>query len=204
MGTPLGKAPDGASYNQVINGHFYWYQEEWSNQGDECLQRLTFAGEEPTATFTSTPRARQQGRASTRAARRRRAGSPATTGSSTTVPASVTSRPRRTTPDGHPHLPRGRHLPGGADRVRAPTARASAPLAPSSVAPAAGAHVTQDHPEERAQRRRHERSRSPAPGFTGATRPRRGRTRRAQPSQVHLAAPPITAVCAGTSSAAAM
>src|SRR5579885_1908225 len=32
MGTPLGTAPNGAKYNQVINGHFYWYQEEWSNQ----------------------------------------------------------------------------------------------------------------------------------------------------------------------------
>jgi hypothetical protein len=33
MGTPLGTAANGAKYNQVINGHFYWYQEEWSNQG---------------------------------------------------------------------------------------------------------------------------------------------------------------------------
>ncbi len=54
MGKPLGKAPNGEPYNQVINGHFYWYQQEWSNQGNQCLQRLTFAGEEPTATFTST------------------------------------------------------------------------------------------------------------------------------------------------------
>jgi PKD domain/IPT/TIG domain len=54
MGASLGKAPDGAPYNQVINGHLYWYQEEWSNQGNECLQRLTFAGAEPTATFTSS------------------------------------------------------------------------------------------------------------------------------------------------------
>ena len=53
MGTILGKA-GGAKYNQVINGHFYWYQEEWSNQGRECMQDLTFAGAEPTATFTST------------------------------------------------------------------------------------------------------------------------------------------------------
>jgi hypothetical protein len=45
----------GASYNQVINGHFYWYQEEWSNQTHSCLQRLTFSGAEPTASFTSTP-----------------------------------------------------------------------------------------------------------------------------------------------------
>jgi hypothetical protein len=54
-GTPLGTAANGASYNQLINGHPYSYQEEWSNQTNQCLQRLTFAGEEPTATFTSTP-----------------------------------------------------------------------------------------------------------------------------------------------------
>jgi plastocyanin len=39
MGTPLGKH-NGAKYNQVINGHFYWFQEEWSNQTHSCLQRL--------------------------------------------------------------------------------------------------------------------------------------------------------------------
>jgi PKD repeat protein len=55
MGTALGTAPDGSPYNQVIDGHLYWYQEEWSNQGNGCLQRLTFAGAEPTATFTSAP-----------------------------------------------------------------------------------------------------------------------------------------------------
>jgi hypothetical protein len=54
FGTPLGTALDGAKYNQVINGHFYWYQQEWSNQTDQCVQRLSFSGEEPTATFTST------------------------------------------------------------------------------------------------------------------------------------------------------
>jgi PKD repeat protein len=52
-GVPLGKAANGANYNQVINGHFYWYQQEWSNQTKQCLQRLTFSGAEPTATFTS-------------------------------------------------------------------------------------------------------------------------------------------------------
>jgi hypothetical protein len=53
-GEEIGKAENGASYNQVINGHFYWYQEEYSNQTDQCLQRLSFSGAEPTATFTST------------------------------------------------------------------------------------------------------------------------------------------------------
>jgi hypothetical protein len=54
MGTPLGTAPNGAKYNQVINGHFYWYQEEWSNQGHSCLQRLTPAAARPHARFTVT------------------------------------------------------------------------------------------------------------------------------------------------------
>ena len=57
FGTPLGKAPNGAKYNQVINGHRYWYQQEWSNQGSHCLQRFTFSGSEPIATFTATPEA---------------------------------------------------------------------------------------------------------------------------------------------------
>ena len=54
MGTPLGTAPNGAKYNQVINGHFYWYQEEWSNQSHSCLQRLTPAAARPHAMFTVT------------------------------------------------------------------------------------------------------------------------------------------------------
>ncbi len=53
MGNPLGLAPNGAKYNQVINGHFYWHQEEWSNQGHKCLQRLT-PGTKPTAQFTAS------------------------------------------------------------------------------------------------------------------------------------------------------
>jgi PKD repeat protein len=53
-GTPLGTAPNGAKYNQVINGHFYWYQEEWSNQTHSCLQRLTPTKARPQAMFTVT------------------------------------------------------------------------------------------------------------------------------------------------------
>jgi IPT/TIG domain/PKD domain len=56
FGTPLGEVEvEGKQYkyNQLINGHPYWYQQEWSNQGHTCLQRLTFAGTEPTATFTT-------------------------------------------------------------------------------------------------------------------------------------------------------
>ncbi len=50
-GAPLGETGSHATYNQVINGHFYWYQEEWSNQSHGCLQRLSFSGERPVATF---------------------------------------------------------------------------------------------------------------------------------------------------------
>jgi hypothetical protein len=52
MGTPLG-THNGQPYNQVINGHFYWYQEEWSNNTNRCLQRYTPAATSPTATFTA-------------------------------------------------------------------------------------------------------------------------------------------------------
>ena len=54
MGTVLGTAPNGAKYNQVINGHFYWYQEEWSNQTHSCQQRLTPSAARPTAKFKVT------------------------------------------------------------------------------------------------------------------------------------------------------
>ena len=43
-GTPLGTAPDGSRYNQLVNGHEYWYQQEWSNQGSTCLQRFGTVG----------------------------------------------------------------------------------------------------------------------------------------------------------------
>ena len=45
---------NGAKYNQVINGHFYWFQEEWSNQGHTCLQRLTPTKARPHAKFKVT------------------------------------------------------------------------------------------------------------------------------------------------------
>ena len=53
MGQVLGTAPDGAKYNQVINGHFYWYQTEWSNLGHKCLERLIHQPVQPTAQFTA-------------------------------------------------------------------------------------------------------------------------------------------------------
>ncbi|HEX3433964.1 MAG TPA: IPT/TIG domain-containing protein [Solirubrobacteraceae bacterium] len=40
FGTPLGKAPDGSRYNQIVNADLYWYQQEWSNEGSQCKQRL--------------------------------------------------------------------------------------------------------------------------------------------------------------------
>jgi hypothetical protein len=49
-GTPLGKAPDGSNYNQVINGDLYWYQQVWSNETDECEQRAAKAAPPPTVT----------------------------------------------------------------------------------------------------------------------------------------------------------
>jgi hypothetical protein len=39
-GAPLGTAPDGSRYNQLINGDEYWYQQEWSNEGSTCKQRM--------------------------------------------------------------------------------------------------------------------------------------------------------------------
>jgi hypothetical protein len=38
-GEPLGKAPDGANYNQVIDGDLYYYQQMWSNEAGACVQR---------------------------------------------------------------------------------------------------------------------------------------------------------------------
>jgi hypothetical protein len=52
MGTPLGTAPNGSPYNQVINGHPYWYQTEWSNFTHGCVQNLTLPPQLPTANET--------------------------------------------------------------------------------------------------------------------------------------------------------
>jgi IPT/TIG domain len=40
FGEPLGRAPDGSNYNQLINADRYWYQQEWSNAAGGCQQRL--------------------------------------------------------------------------------------------------------------------------------------------------------------------
>ncbi len=50
MGTPIG-THNGQPYNQVINGHFYWYQEEWTNDTNQCVQRITLPARVPTATL---------------------------------------------------------------------------------------------------------------------------------------------------------
>jgi hypothetical protein len=39
FGNPLGTAPNGQAYNEVINGDEYWLQQEWSNDGSHCVQR---------------------------------------------------------------------------------------------------------------------------------------------------------------------
>jgi hypothetical protein len=39
-GQPLGTAPNGSSYNQLINSDLYLYQQMWSNSAGECQQRL--------------------------------------------------------------------------------------------------------------------------------------------------------------------
>ncbi len=35
------KGTNGQEYNEVINGHHYWLQEEWSNATNKCVQRGT-------------------------------------------------------------------------------------------------------------------------------------------------------------------
>ena len=38
-GTPLGTAPNGSKYNELINADEYWYQQVWSNELGACAQR---------------------------------------------------------------------------------------------------------------------------------------------------------------------
>jgi hypothetical protein len=52
-GTPLGTAPDGSRYNQVVDGDLYWYQQEWSNAGLVCEQRLASVSAAPSVTKIS-------------------------------------------------------------------------------------------------------------------------------------------------------
>src|SRR4029077_8610131 len=58
-----GTAPDGSRYNQVINSNPYWYQQEWSNEGLTCLQRLGSGstGVTPTVTKVSPASGPAQG-----------------------------------------------------------------------------------------------------------------------------------------------
>ena len=41
FGTPLGGTPGVDAYNQVINGHHYWLQQEYSNDGSTCRSEYT-------------------------------------------------------------------------------------------------------------------------------------------------------------------
>ena len=41
QGAPLGYAPDGSPYNQVIGGHQYLLQDMWSNPASGCVQSTT-------------------------------------------------------------------------------------------------------------------------------------------------------------------
>jgi hypothetical protein len=43
IGSPLGYAPDGAPYNQLIAGHQYLIQAMWSNHDQGCLDRSALA-----------------------------------------------------------------------------------------------------------------------------------------------------------------
>ena len=48
FGSPLGGIGDTA-YNQVINGHHYWLQQEWSNADNGCVQYLGGPSSAPSA-----------------------------------------------------------------------------------------------------------------------------------------------------------
>ncbi len=47
QGTPLGYAPNGAPYNQVINGHQYLIQDMWSDARGGCVPASTVVGSTP-------------------------------------------------------------------------------------------------------------------------------------------------------------
>jgi hypothetical protein len=47
QGTPLGYAPDGSPYNQIIDGHPYLIQDIWSNTRGGCVQSSTTVASTP-------------------------------------------------------------------------------------------------------------------------------------------------------------
>ena len=60
FGNPLGTTQFG-SYNQVINGHDYYLQQEWSNASSSCVQTYTQASgtkQDQTITFGALPNQR--------------------------------------------------------------------------------------------------------------------------------------------------
>ena len=55
IATPLGYAPDGAPYDQVIDGHEYLIQGIWSNTTGGCIDRSTEVASAPSLpTFSMT------------------------------------------------------------------------------------------------------------------------------------------------------
>jgi hypothetical protein len=54
VGTPLGFAPNGAPYNQLINAHRYLIQTMWSNVVRGCVQSSTTSGTLPPQTVNLT------------------------------------------------------------------------------------------------------------------------------------------------------
>jgi len=47
FGSELGGTPGVDAWNQVINGHHYWLQQEWSNIDNGCVQNYTAATQSP-------------------------------------------------------------------------------------------------------------------------------------------------------------
>ena len=55
QGTPLGYAPNGAPYNQVINGQQYLIQDMWSDARGGCVPASTVVGSTPGTAHHRSP-----------------------------------------------------------------------------------------------------------------------------------------------------
>jgi IPT/TIG domain len=60
FGTPLGSTQFGP-YNQVINGHYYNLQQEWSNAGSSCVLTYQQASAPPPTVASTSPSSLAQG-----------------------------------------------------------------------------------------------------------------------------------------------
>ena len=108
VGNPLGYAPDGSPYDQLIGGHEYLIQEIWSNDDGGCVQRTTQTAsplplpEVDLTQFSSTVSgnigANTAGVTVTVAVYRERRGSVATTPSSSSSSSTAPSSSGATTP----------------------------------------------------------------------------------------------------------